>query len=237
MQTMSSTFKPRGAKAAALMLCLAVTGCASVAPTVPQDVAATGTAFEVRSAGRMYQLFADGYFEAGNYRITGIHHGIVKGNELSIGQYSQTSLSGRFTFVIAGPRTTWTAHCDRQAQSRVVAWQRVDVESSKKRLYCEFNSGDRQASVELRDQSEGLYGAVRIGNDSYDLRQYPDVAPGTRTAYVPDALGLRIDQGGRNVAALALPYPGTFWINSKLAPEQQDAFAAVLAALLISARR
>ena len=237
MQTMSSTFKPGGASAAALMLCLGVTGCASVAPAVPPDVAATGTAFEVRSAGRMYQLFADGYFEAGNYRITGIHHGIVKGNELSIGQYSQTSLSGRFTFVIAGPRSTWTAHCDRQAQSRVITLRRGDVESNKSRLYCELSSGDRQATVELHDQSEGLYGTVGLADVSYNVRQYSNVDPSTRPAYVPDALGLRIDRGGQNVAALALAHPGTFWLNQKLAPEQQDAFAGVLAALLINARR
>lgn len=237
MQTLSSTSRLCGGITATLILCLAVTGCASVAPTVPPDIASTGIAFDVRSAGRMHQLFGDGYFEVGNYRITGIHHGVVRGNELSIGQYSQATETGRFTFVISGPRAIWTAHCDRQAQSRGIALRRMDVESRRSRLYCELNSGEQQATVELRDQSEGLYGVVRIANVSYNLRQYSDDEPNTRSTYVPDALGLRIDRGGQNVAALAFAHPGTFWLNQKLAPEQQDAFAGVMAALLISARR
>ncbi len=237
MQSLLATFKRRGTKASALLLCLAGTGCASVAPTVPPDIASSGTAFEVRSAGRMYQLFADGYFEVGGYRVTGIHHGITKGNELSIGMYSQTTATGRFTFVMAGPRTTWSAHCDRQAQSRVVTLRRVDIESSKKRLYCELKSGEQEATVELRDESEGLYGTVRVGGNIYDMRQYSYGGSNTRTAYVPYPLGLRIDQRGQNAAALAFDHPGTFWLNRSLAPAQQDAFAAVLAALLIDARR
>ena len=237
MHTLSPSSGLRGINTGTLILCLAASGCATVAPPVPQDIASSAAAFDVRSAGRMNQLFGDGYFEVGSYRITGIHHGIVRGNELSIGQRSQTSFSGRFKFLIAGPRSTWTAHCDRQAQSTVIALHRVDVQSSKKRLYCELNSGEQHATVELRDQSEGLYGAVTIGSNSFDLRQYADGQVNTRTAYVPDAQGVRIDHRGQNVAALALAHPGTFWLNRKLAPEQQDALAGVLAAVLISARR
>ncbi len=237
MQTMSSTLKPRGAKAAALMLCLAATGCVSVAPSVPPDISSTSTAFDVRSAGRINQLFGDGYFEVGNYRITGIQHGVVRGNELSIGQYSQTSFSGRFQFVMAGPRDTWTARCERVEQSKTITMRRMDVESSTMRLVCELTSGERRATLEMRDESRGLYGTVQVANNSYALRQYSYGPPNTRTAYVPDALGLRIDRGGRNVAALAFAHPGTFWLNGSLAPEQQDAFAGVLAALLIHAKR
>ncbi|MEJ7805201.1 MAG: hypothetical protein WKG03_04695 [Telluria sp.] len=235
MQTKPSTTRQRHALAAALVLCFAVTGCATVTPAIPQDIAATGTAFKVRSAGRMYQLFGKGYFQVGSYGVTGIHHDISVGNELSIGQYSQASATGRFTFAIAGPRSNWSAQCDRQFQSRTIAMRRVDVESSKRRLYCELGSGMQRASLELHDNTRGQFGTVRINDTSYDMRHFDN--PALRVAYAPDALGLRIDRGGRNVAALAFDHPGTFWLNGALEPEQQDAFAAVLAALLINARQ
>ncbi len=236
MQTMSSTIRQRGATAAALVLSLAVTGCATVTHTIPQDIASTDTPFEVRSAGRMYQLFSDGYFQVGSYGVTGIHHDISVGNELSIGQYSQASATGRFTFAIAGPRAAWSAQCNRVFQSRAIALRRVDVESSKSMLYCELGSGAQRATLELHDNAKGLYGLVQIGSDRYDMRGFSHDNSAADPGTVSDVLGLRIDRGGQNVAALALARPGTFWLNSRLAPEQQDAFAAVLAALLINAR-
>lgn len=236
MHTVSSNNRRPGSKSAALILLLAVSGCASLTQNVPPDIASTGTAFGVRSAGRMYQLFGDGYFEVGSYQIRGIHHDVSIGNELSIGQYSQASATGRFKFAISGPRSTWNALCDSRYQSRVIALQRVDLEASKSRLECELHSGNQQASLELHDENQGMYGTVRVGDKSYALRQYSSDSSNPRLAYAPTALGLRIDRGGQNVAALAFDHPGTFWLNGTLAPEQQDAFAAVLAALLINAR-
>ena len=237
MHTESSTTRQPGGQLAALILLLAASGCASVRQAIPQDIAATGTAFEVRSAGRMYQLFGDGHFEVGSYRISGIHHDVAIGNELSIGQYSQASATGRFNFAIAGPRATWKALCDRQYLARVFAWHRGDVASSKSSLHCELSSGAQLATLELRDENRSWYGAVRTGDKSYAIRQFLSGEPIARSADTPEALGLRIDRGGQNLAALAFDHPGTFWLNGTLAPEQQDTFAAVLAALLINARQ
>lgn len=239
MQSSSLSTQLCGAKAAALALalCLAASGCASVAPSVPQDISLSGIASEVRSAGRMYQPFRDGYFEVGNYKVTGIHHSITVGNELSIGQYSQASSTGRFQFLVTGPRSAWTARCQRLAWSKSINVQRVGVGIGNSGLQCEFTSGDQRATLELNDVTENVSGSVRIGNNSYDLRQFFQDTPELGKAYVPGPLGLRIDRGGENVAALAFARPGTFWLNRSLAPEHQDALAGVLAALLIDVRR
>lgn len=237
MRSSSLSTKLCGTKAAALTLCLAASGCASVAPSVPQDIALTGNALEVRSAGRMYQPFRDGYFDVGNYKVTGIHHGVNKGNELSIGQYSQASATGKFQFLLTGPRSAWTARCHRLAWSRSISVNRVGVGIGNSGLQCELANGDQRATLELNDVTQIVHGFVRIGNDSYDLRQYFHDTPELGKAYVPGPLGLRIDRSGQNVAALALARPGTFWLNRTLAPDHQDALAGVLAALLIDARR
>ncbi len=237
MQMVSAACVHGGRKLAVLTLCVAASGCATVAPTVPHDISRTGIASEVRSAGPLYQQLRDGQFEVGDYRVTGIRHGVYRENQLSIGLYSQSSAAGRFQFSVDGPRSAWLGRCNRQSWSRSITLSRVDVGFGKNGLLCELRSGDQRASLELNDVNGSVGGHVQVGTDIYDLRQYFHVDAETGKFHVPGVLGLRIDRGGQNAGALALVHPEAFWFNASLAPDRRDALAAALAALLIDARR
>lgn len=218
-------------------LALALSGCASVAPTVPADVARTSTALEVHSANELLRTLGAGNFSAGPYQVSRVDQNIIRGEGFSVGSYQQHTSSDRFAFSVAGPRATWLARCARMARARSLSIGRAEAGFERSRLQCTLSSGAEQASVELDGVDDSLSGVVQAGGATYRLDQYFQDA-GRGQAYLMGPQGLRIDGAGRNAAAVELSRrPENFWLDPSLAPATRDALAAALAALLIDARR
>lgn len=216
-----------------VVLGLTLSGCASMRPPVPSDVAQLSTPLALRSTTIL--SFNNGSFEAGEYNVTGINYGAVHSGTVRLGPFTQGRSSGSFRFVMAGPREAWTAECGRGARSKGMIISRAEVDFEKSTLHCELRGGSKSATLDLIGFENSRHGSILMG-ETYSVRQYfADAELGQ--SYIAGPLGMRIDRNGENVGALEFAQPGAFWINRRLAPEQQDAVAGMLAAMFIEYRR
>lgn len=165
-----------------------------------------------------------------------INYRTVQANGVLLGPFSGGASSDGFKFHLWGPRAGWKADCSRKAQSGELAVNRRLIVIEQSNMHCEFASGPRGFTLELKVVADSQNGSVQMAGVLYSIRQY-FAGNGALSKPHPRALGLRVDRDGENVAALAFARPGTFWINRALAPDVQDVLAGALTAMLIEHRR
>ncbi len=237
-------FTPRSLSLTSLAIAssLALSACqqlpiSHVQETVPQDVANSSQVLMVKQRHKINNLFADGFFEIGDYAITGIKKGGTSSSSSQLGLYSQTSSKTDFRFSLANinnAQSRWDVHCKIRAEGSVVRLFGVDGVSQKSSLDCDMQSTQGTAILNLISEMDTPKGQLIINQTPYAIRAYSYGNPHPDRTRIPEIFGFRIDDGQSNRAAIELANtPGRAWLNTELAPEQKAAMTAALAALMI----
>lgn len=205
-----------------------------VQETVPQDIANGSHVMMVKQRQKINNLFADGYFEIGNYAITGIKKGSTSSSSSQLGLYSQTSSKTDFRFSLTDAQTRWDVRCHIRAEGSVVRLFGIDGVSQKSSMNCEMQSLQGAATLNLMAEMDTPVGQLVINQTPYAIRAYSYGNPHPDRTRIPEIYGFRIDDGNGNRGAIELANtPGRAWLNAGLTSEQKAPMTAALAALLI----
>jgi hypothetical protein len=206
----------------------------SVQETVPQDIAATSQVLMVSHRNKINNLFADGYFEVGEYAITRVHKDSTSSSSFQMGPFSKSSDKTGFQFSIADAQSKLDVRCEVRADGNVLKVFGLDTVSKKNNLHCDLRGGQTDASFDLHAEMDSPVGEVRINQSQYALRAYSYGNPHPDKFRIPETFGFRIDDNERNQGAIELrDIPGRAWLNPALAADKKTAMVGVLAALLI----
>ena len=234
-------FKPKCAllTGIALLQILSLTACGDlplirVQETVPQDIATTSQVLKVNHRHKINNLFADGYFEIGEYTITRVKKDSTSSTGSRIGPYSQTTSKTGFQFSIADTQGQWDVRCELRADGNVLKVFNLDTISQKSKTHCELHGQHGSASIDLQEEMDAPVGMVVINQSQYAVRAYSYGNYHPDHMRVPEIYGFRIDDNGRNLGAIELANtPGRAWLNPTLDANQKTAMVGILAALLI----
>ncbi len=205
-----------------------------VQETVPQDIATSSQVLMVKQRHKINNFLSDGYFEIGDYAITGIKKGSISSSSSRLGLYSQTSSKTDFRFSLNDAQTRWDVRCNVRAEGSVVRLFGVDGVSQKNSMHCEMQSDRGTASLNLMADMDTPIGQILINQTPYAIRAYSYGNPHPDRTRIPAIYGFRIDDGNGNQAAIELSdTPGRAWHNNALKSEHKAAMTAGLAALLI----
>jgi hypothetical protein len=151
-----------------------------------------------------------------------------------IGPYSQSKTKSGFQFQIADAQSNWDVRCETRADGNVLKVFGLDTVSKKSKLQCELHGSQGNASIELQEEMDSPVGQVLINQSPYAVRAYSYGNYHPDRMRIPEIYGFRIDEQGRNVAAIELANtPGRAWLNAALPTNQKAAMVGILAALLI----
>ncbi|MBR7800454.1 hypothetical protein [Undibacterium fentianense] len=221
------------------LLLLSSTACTQmplikVQETVPQDIPASSQVLQVHHRNKINNLFADGFFEIGDYAVSKIKKDSSSTSSSQIGPYSQNSTKSGFQFRVSDSQIHWDVRCETRSEGNVLKIFGLDTVSQKRKLHCEMHSQQSNASIEMREEMDSPIGEVRINQSHFAVRAYSHGNPHPDRMRIPETFGFRIDDNGRNYAAIELSdTPGRAWLNTSLPAEQKTAMVGMLAALLI----
>lgn len=205
-----------------------------VQETVPQDIATNSQVLMVKQRHKINNFLSDGYFEIGDYAITGIKKGSISSSSSQLGLYSKTSSKTDFRFSLNDSQTRWDVRCNVRAEGSVVRLFGVDGISQKSSMNCEMHSDRSSASLNLMADMDTPVGQILINQTPYAIRAYSYGNPHPDHTRIPAIYGFRIDDASGNQAAIELSdTPGRAWHNTAIKPELKAAMTAGLAALLI----
>lgn len=205
-----------------------------VQETVPQDIAATSQVLKINHRHKINNLFSEGYFEIGDYAITHVKKDSSSTTSSQIGSYSQSSAKSGFQFQIADAQSNWDVRCETRADGNVLKVFGLDTVSKKSKMHCELRGSQGNASIDLQEEMDSPVGQVLVNQSSYAVRAYSYGNYHPDRFRIPEIYGFRIDEHGRNVAAIELANtPGRAWLNTALPTNQKAAMVGILAALLI----
>jgi hypothetical protein len=205
-----------------------------VQETVPQDIANGSQVLMVKHRNKINNFLSDGYFEIGDYAITGIKKGGISSSSSQLGLYSQTSSKTDFRFSLNDAQTRWNVRCNVRAEGSVVRLFGVDGVSQKSSMNCEMHSDQGNATLNLMAEMDTPVGQLVINQTPYAIRAYSYGNPHPDRTRIPAIYGFRIDDGSGNQAAIELSdTPGRAWHNAAVKSEHKAAMTAGLAALLI----
>lgn len=202
--------------------------------TVPQDIASNSQVLMVKQRHKINNLFADGFFEIGDYAITGIRKGGTSSSSSQLGLYSQTSSKTDFRFSLNDAQTRWDVSCNIRAEGSVVRLFGVDGVAQKSTMNCQMQSPLGSTTLDLMAEMDTPVGQLVINQTPYAIRAYSYGNPHPDRTRIPEIYGFRIDDSSGNRAAIELSNtPGRAWLNTRLSSEQKAPLTAALAALLI----
>lgn len=205
-----------------------------VQETVPQDIVTTSQVLKVNHRHKINNLFSDGYFEIGDYAISHVKKDSRSTTSSQIGPYSQSKTKSGFQFQIADAQSNWDVRCEARADGNVLKVFGLDTVSKKSKMHCELHGSQGNASIDLQEEMDSPVGQVLINQSPYAVRAYSYGNYHPDRMRIPEIYGFRIDEQGRNVAAIELANtPGRAWLNAALPTNQKAAMVGILAALLI----
>lgn len=241
--TMKTPFLARpirfGAAVPALLACLGLSACTQmpishVQETAPQDITANSQVLQVKQRHKINNLFSDGYFEIGDYAITGIRKGSISSSSSQLSLYSQSSSKTDFRFQLSRAGTSWDAFCKIKVEGNVIRLFGVDGVSQKNTMHCDLSGAQGQASLDLIAEMDSPRGQLLVNQNGYSVNSYSYGNPHPDRMRIPTIYGFRIDNEQGNQAAIELAQtPGRAWLNPKVPESHQAALVASLAALLI----
>ena len=188
----------------------------------------------VKQRNKINNILSDGYFEIGDYAITGIKKGSISSSSSQLGLYSQTSSKTDFRFSLNDAQTRWDVRCNVRAKGSVVRLFGIDGVSQKSSINCEMHIDRGTATLNLIAEMDTPVGQILINQTPYAIRAYFYGKPHPNRTRIAEIYGFRIDDGSGNQAAIELSdKPGCAWLNSVIRSEQKAPMTAALAAVLI----
>jgi hypothetical protein len=239
MSTFTLNLKRPALISIALLSLVGLTACSGgqlikVQETVPKDIAATSQELKLNNRHKINNLFSDGYFEIGDYAISGIKKDSTSTSAGQIGPYSQSKSKSGFQFRLAHAQSQWTVRCEVRVEGNVLKVFGLDTVSNKRNLQCNLTGAEGSASIAMREEMNTPSGEVSINQSSYSARAYTYENPHPDSFHIPKVFGFRIDNNGVNQGAIELAtIPGRAWINPTLPQDKKTAMVGILAAMLI----